>query len=108
MNTAQRIRNILSASQKARNSDFELWLIYAQKSGVRLSQFQIDKLKEMPSFETIRRTRQKIQQEGELRADPHIEEVRYRKFQSVRGSVGASQPEDIEQQLAKLNLKLAD
>ena len=88
MTVHDRIVNILRVSHKARNSDLELWLIYAQNSGLNLSDKQIEVLKDMPSFETIRRTRQKIQEQGEYLADKEVHEARYHKFKEVRGSIG--------------------
>lgn len=108
MTTTDRIRSILRVSHKSRNSDLELWIIFAQKSGMNLSQYQIDKLRLMPSFETIRRTRQKIQEQGDLRADPEVEERRYEKFKQVRGEIGSSQPESVEEQLNRLNLRIVE
>lgn len=88
MNTTQRVESILKASRKARNSDFELWLIFAQKCGVSLSQHQIERLREMPSFETIRRTRQKYQMDGKYRADKEVEDARFDKFVTQKHNRG--------------------
>lgn len=87
MNTTDRIRNVLRASHAARNSDFELWLIYAAKSGLDLSENQIEVLRNMPTFETIRRTRQKLQENGEYPADPEVEQARFDKFKKVRQNI---------------------
>lgn len=64
MNVTDRVRNILRASELARNYDRELLLIYMEKSGMELTERQKRIFREMPSFETIRRIRQKIQEEG--------------------------------------------
>ena len=88
MTVHDRIVNILRVSHSARNSDLELWLIYAKKSGLNLTREQIEVLKDMPSFETIRRTRQKIQERGNYLADKEVDEARYNKFKEVRGSIG--------------------
>jgi len=79
MTIRQRITNILAASDKAKNSDKELWIIYAQKSGVNLSPEQIAKIKDMPEFETLRRTRQVIQASGSYKADAVVEAARKEK-----------------------------
>lgn len=84
MNVTQRVSNILGASHAARNSDLELLIIYMQKSGMALSDEQIRTFKAMPSMETIRRTRQKIQMDGKYPADPKVNEARYNKFKNVR------------------------
>lgn len=87
MTVSQRVKNILGASRAARNSDIELWLIYAQKSGMDLSDKQIATLKKMPTFETIRRCRQKWQELGQFKADPKIEQARFEKFKQVRQDI---------------------
>ena len=87
MRVSERVENILKVSQKARNSDLELWLIYAKKSGLSLSKEQEEVLREMPSFETIRRSRQKIQEQGKYLADKEVEEARYNKFKEVRRDI---------------------
>jgi hypothetical protein len=88
MTTTQRIEAILEHSRQARNSDIELWLIYAQKSGMNLTQHQIEVLRGMPTFETIRRTRQKIQEQGKYPADELVREERYTKFKKMKGTIG--------------------
>lgn len=95
MTVNQRIENILRVSRAARNSDKELWLIYAQKSGMMLSEAQQKIFRAMPSFETIRRTRQKIQELGKYLADPAIEKQRYEKFKQVRENINYETPEEL-------------
>ena len=87
MTVSERVENILRASHSARNSDLELWLIYAKKSGLNLTREQEEALRDMPSFETIRRTRQKIQEQGKYLADKEVEEARYNKFKEVRKDI---------------------
>lgn len=108
MNTTQRVRSILNASRKARNSDKELYLIYMQKSGVNLSQHQIEKIREMPNFESIRRIRQKIQEAGELRADKETEDRRFEKYRQTRGEIGISSPESAEELLNRRGYVIID
>lgn len=79
MTTSERVLAILKAAKQTRNSDKELWIIYAQKSGVGLSPEQIEKVRDMPEFETLRRVRQKIQQDGKYEADPEIKKERSHK-----------------------------
>jgi hypothetical protein len=87
MTTTECVENILRASHAARNSDFELWLVYAAKSGLELSERQISVLRDMPSFETIRRTRQKLQEQGLYPADPSVDKRRFEKFKQVRQTI---------------------
>lgn len=82
MNVTDRVHNILKVSRDARNSDKELCVIYMQKSGMNLSEEQIRVFKSMPSMETIRRVRQKIQESGEYQADQKIKSER--KFKSLQ------------------------
>lgn len=93
MRVSERVENILKVSQKARNSDLELWLIYAKKSGLSLSKEQEEVLREMPSFETIRRTRQKLQEQGLYPADEEVNEARYKKFKEVRQNIRDVEPD---------------
>ncbi len=72
MRVTQQVENILRASVEARNSDKELFIIYCQKYGLDLSARQIEQLRDMPSFETLRRIRQKLQEQGKYPADERI------------------------------------
>lgn len=108
MTITDRVKSILKASKPSRNDDKELWIIYAQKSGVNLSSFQIDKIREMPSFETIRRVRQKIQEQGQFEADPKVQEARYEKYKKVRGQIGASDSKSAEQLLQERGYIIVD
>jgi hypothetical protein len=100
MTISQRIANILAASKAARNDDFELWLIYAQKSGVDLSARQIDQLRNMPSFETLRRCRQKIQASGDYQADPTVKRARKSQATRMRKSITYMRPDDVARELS--------
>lgn len=95
----QRVENILKASKLARNSDKELLVIYMQKSGMDLDQRQIAIFRDMPSSETIRRIRQKLQENGKYSADPEVEEARYKKYKEMRGSIGIATPRETERVL---------
>lgn len=92
----QRVENILRASEKARNSDKELLVIYFQKSGMNLSEQQIDVFRKMPSTETIRRVRQSLQEQGKYPASETVNEKRYSKFREMRGSVGVASTQQTE------------
>lgn len=109
MTVTDRIRNILSYSVNARNSDTELWLIYAQKSGMNLSQEQIRIFRDkMPSFETIRRVRQKLQEKGEFLASENVRKQRKAKAQVIQQIAPKAKPEYIERQLADGTIILPD
>lgn len=95
MTTSQRVANILAVSQRARDDDLELWLIFAQKFGLALNEMQIALLRKMPSFETIRRIRQKYQQEGKYPASLEAEKRRYKRFKNVRANIVDSEPDNL-------------
>lgn len=87
MTIKQRVENILRASRMARNSDTELQIIYMQKSGMNLTDEQLRIFRELPHMETIRRIRQKFQEDGEYPADKGVEQARYNKYLNVRDSI---------------------
>lgn len=97
MTITQRVENILRFSRSARNSDVELQIIYMQKAGMSLSQQQIRVFKNLPSMETIRRIRQKLQEQGKYEADYPIKSVRHSKSLEMQQNVPSAKPERIEQ-----------
>ena len=86
------IRQILLLNKKARNSDKELIIEVWKANGLRLTQDQIAIFKKLPSTESIRRTRQKIQENGEFLADNNIRRTRKNKADLVRSKI-AREPE---------------
>jgi hypothetical protein len=93
MKIMNQVENILKVSQAARNSDKDLLVIYMQKMGMRLSLEQIAIFRKMPSTETIRRSRQAIQEQGRYLPSKEVEEMRFKKFQEVKGGIGLVEPE---------------
>lgn len=106
MTTAQRVENILRASQLARNSDKKLISIYLEKSGLNLTGSQIDKLMSLPSFETITRVRRKLQEQGKYPADAETTEHRYNKFKKVRANMATADPRTAEELLEARGLRI--
>lgn len=96
MTITQKIQAILEHVPATRNSDTELLLIYMQKSGMELTPKQVEIFKNMPSAETIRRTRQKIQQVGKYTAAPEIKAARDYKAIQTRRTIPFMQPDDVE------------
>ena len=92
MTVGQRIEAILGAMPDTRNSDAELWLVYAYKSGLGLSKEQERIFRDMPSFETIRRTRQKLQEQGKYPANDNVRTVRQAKAANVRTNITNAVP----------------
>ena len=105
MKISERVENILKVSHAARNSDKDLIVIYMQKSGMELTPKQIKVFKEMPSTETIRRVRQQLQEQGKYEADEEVNEMRYKKFKSVRENIKS---ESAEEALAKIGYRIAE
>lgn len=70
------VEEVLKIRQKARNSDRDLIACVWYKYGLRLTPEQYDKLMEIPSAETIRRIRQKLQEQGKYLADKDIRKAR--------------------------------
>lgn len=99
MKISSRVRNILEAVPKTRNSDKELLIVYMQKSGMDLTPAQVNLFKELPSMETIRRIRQKIQEGGELLATPEVEKARFEKYKKTKGAIGVTNAVEAEELL---------
>lgn len=108
MTIKQQVENILRAVPSARNSDDELQIIYMQKAGMNLSPKQIEVFKQLPSMETIRRIRQKLQEEGKYPASENVNEARYNKFKKVRSTIKDSSPEYVETVLEDGRIVLPD
>ena len=94
-NVTKIVRSILEEDKQARNSDSVLYLkvleTIAEKKGLNLYAFSVpyflDNMKfyGFPPFESVRRTRQKIQQHyPELSADGRVAEMRLVKEEEYR------------------------
>lgn len=82
MTITNQVENILRAVPSTRSSDKDLLIVFMQKSGMNLSDAQVEKFRNMPSFETLRRVRQKIQEDGKYPASDLVK--RERKFKSFQ------------------------
>lgn len=80
MKIADNVRNILANHPATRNSDRELLIQYMQNEGMSLSPEQREIFRRMASPETIRRCRQKFQEDGRYIATDRIR--RARRFKS--------------------------
>ena len=98
MRISRQVENILAASHAARNSDRELLIIYMQKFGMELTDKQIGTFRQMPSVETIRRTRQQLQMQGKYPADKKVDEERFNKYQQMKHGVKHETPEVLLEQ----------
>lgn len=95
MKTSQRVENILIASQRARNSDKYLLIIYMQRSGMHLTKEQIRIFEDMPSAETITRVRRQLQEQGKYPATKQVDDARFDKFQAMRHKTPQDDVDDI-------------
>ena len=84
MRIKEQVESILKYDPASRNSDKRLLVVYMQKAGMNLTPEQIEKFKDLPSTETIRRIRQKLQEQGKYPAKEEINEARYEKFKEYR------------------------
>ena len=103
MTNQQRVRNILEFVPATRSSDTELLLVYWQKAGLDLTPEQVQKIKDMPTPDTLTRIRRKIQEGGEYPATKQAEESRYNKFKNVKQNINN---EDAEKLLASKGYKI--
>lgn len=90
------VENILSTSREARNSDKSLQITFMQKAGMGLSEGQIEAFKRMPSLETVRRIRQKLQEKGKYLADQKIKNERHWKALRMQQVSPKAKPKTIE------------
>ena len=60
----QLVTRVLANHPEARNSDVELHICCLEEQGLALSYYQKSAIRRAFAFETIRRARQKIQEEG--------------------------------------------
>lgn len=93
---SQLVDKILSQSITARNSDKELILRVMEHYGIFLDDTQQARFKKMPSTETFRRIRQKIQEGGKYPADQKIGSERRYKGMRMQQYGPKLKPETIE------------
>lgn len=90
------IENMLRDYPATRDSDRELYLKVWEQYGFILSDAQRAKFRDLPSSETIRRVRQKLQEQGLYKAQERIR--RHRKFKGleVQQKMPQTKPERVE------------
>lgn len=99
MNVTKTVESILREHKQARNSDKALMAYYMQLSGMNLTKEQLMIFKDMPSMETIRRVRQKLQEDGKYPADATVATERQHKANVIQQTMPKSKPEDVEKSL---------
>lgn len=95
MKIQEQVENLLKYLPETRNSDKALLIAYMQKYGLNLTEQQIELFKKMPSTETIRRSRQIIQEQGKYAASDQVNEERYKKYQTVKQNIKYETPEQL-------------
>ena len=103
MKTRDRVEAILKHDTASRNSDTRLLIVFMQKSGMELSDKQIEIFKNMPAAETITRIRRQLQEEGKYEATQQVQEARYEKMKQHQEEYG-----DPVAQLAKLGYRIVE
>ena len=87
MRTKDKVARVLDQKPEARDNDKLLMLYVWQIEGLNLSESQLKKWKEVSSPESIRRMRQKFQEEGQYLASPEVEERRYQMYTETRNAI---------------------
>ena len=90
MNTKKLIETILRDKPETRDNDKLLILYVWQAKGLRFTPEQVQKFKDMPSPETIRRGRQLLQEKGKYRASEEVEEKRYELYKETKQAIAAA------------------
>lgn len=87
MRVKDKVERILSQKPETRDNDKLLMLYVWQIEGLNLSDSQLKKWKEVSSPESIRRMRQKMQEEGKYRASEEVEQKRYELYEQTRNAI---------------------
>jgi Spy/CpxP family protein refolding chaperone len=95
------VERILADHEQARNSDKYLQLVVWHKMGLVLTPEQRAKFMDMPSAETIRRIRQKLQEHGKYKAADKISNERQWKALVMQQNVPTASSERVEGILRK-------
>jgi len=87
MRVKDKVARILAQKPETRDNDKLLMLYVWQIEGLNLSESQLKKWKEVSSPESIRRMRQKLQEDGQYLASPEVEEHRYQMYTETRNAI---------------------
>lgn len=90
------VERTLEKYEKARSSDKLLLLYIWHQLGLEFTPEQREKFMDMPSAETIRRIRQKLQENGKYPANGHVRKDRHIRSMVVQQNAPAAKPERIE------------
>ncbi len=98
------VEKILRDYPQTRSSDKLLLLYVWHNMGLILTEKQMEKFMDMPSTETIRRIRQKIQENGQYLATDRIRRERHIKSLEVQQNEPTAQPKRLEQVLEQRSM----
>lgn len=87
MRTKKLVERVLDLKPEARDNDKLLMLYVWQMQGLHFSKGQIEAFKNASSPESIRRTRQKLQEEGKYLPSEEVEEKRYELYTETRQAI---------------------
>lgn len=96
MKTVDIIKNILASDRQSRNSDRRLLLKVWERQGLVLSAYQTEQFMKVASAESIRRARQKLQEDGGYPADQQIRFTRHFKGAQVQQNIPVTGADDVE------------
>jgi hypothetical protein len=87
MRTKKLVERVLSQKPEARDDDKLLMLEIWEMQGLCFSETQKKAFRRASSPESIRRTRQKLQEEGQYKASKEVEEQRYQMYVEARDAI---------------------
>lgn len=87
MRVKDKVARVLSQKPETRDNDKLLMLYVWQIEGLNLSESQLKVWKNASSPESIRRMRQKFQEEGEFKASEDVEQKRYEKYVETKDAI---------------------
>lgn len=87
MRVKDKVARVLDQKPETRDNDKLLMLYVWQIEGFYLSDKQIEQFKNASSPESIRRMRQKLQEEGKYLASPEVEEQRYQMYTETKDAI---------------------
>lgn len=90
------IEGVLRDHPETRSSDRELYIQVWENYGFHMSEGQKAKFRELPSSETIRRVRQKLQEQGHYAATERVKRHRNFKSMEVQQKMPQTRPEKVE------------
>lgn len=97
MKITTRVEQILRDYPQTRSSDKELMIYFFHFSGLVLTPEQREKFRNLPSTESVRRVRQKIQEGGKYPATEKVKEERAFKSLQMQQIAPKATPEYIEE-----------